>query len=455
MKHIIAIFAATAVLSPIFAGAQAELPKATSIPDSAEEEEDEGDGPAAASGSFSFGKSKPTDNVVVEVVATGHGANVDAAHKDAVRNAIKSVVGELVDAKTLVENDELVEDKILTLSNAVVEKAVRIGQPIVTENGLLEVKINAFVKKGQLNHELEKIGISRGAVAGKTLINTSFTKKERIENAEEFLAERFAGFPQNVVEAVVLTKQDGTPDIEFDEPTGHAYANVGIRVNMENYTKWTQALQELLGKMCLDQEQTTLILEESKGYNRPDYRYAEITNLKRFPKSKVFSPSQMKEGMANLLTPPTIIVATPRAGKLKRNSWPITIYYFDSEVWNTIAKVFESQRPFDARLSVSLVDGDGDPVCSQEYKSRYDNGSLILNEFGFITPYGFKNINIVMDSYLCIVPNLGVSFYSGPPIKINCLKDPTLKKRIDIGKVDADDIAESAGYEVQIKYLVR
>ena len=81
------------------------------------------DQPAAASaGSFSFGKPKAADPAnLVTVQAKGQGETVDAAKKDAVRNAIKTAVGELVDAKTLVENDELVEDRILTLSNAMVE----------------------------------------------------------------------------------------------------------------------------------------------------------------------------------------------------------------------------------------------------------------------------------------------------------------------------------------------
>ena len=61
---------------------------------------------AQSSGAFSFGAPKaanPADFVTVE--AKGQGESVEAAKKDAVRNAIKTAVGELVDAKTLVENE--------------------------------------------------------------------------------------------------------------------------------------------------------------------------------------------------------------------------------------------------------------------------------------------------------------------------------------------------------------
>ena len=58
------------------------------------------------------------DAETVTVLATGYGVDPDAAKKAAGRAAIEQVVGQLVDAETLVENDELVKDCILTHSAA-------------------------------------------------------------------------------------------------------------------------------------------------------------------------------------------------------------------------------------------------------------------------------------------------------------------------------------------------
>lgn len=44
---------------------------------------------------------------LVDVVATGHGSTVREATKAALRAAVEQVVGTMVDATTLVENDEL------------------------------------------------------------------------------------------------------------------------------------------------------------------------------------------------------------------------------------------------------------------------------------------------------------------------------------------------------------
>ena len=56
-----------------------------------------------------------------EVVGEGVGTSADLALKDAFRNAVRQVVGAYVDAETLVKNDELVEDKILTYSNGFIK----------------------------------------------------------------------------------------------------------------------------------------------------------------------------------------------------------------------------------------------------------------------------------------------------------------------------------------------
>lgn len=52
----------------------------------------------------------------VSVEASGFGETVELAKKAAGRAAIEQVVGQMVDAESLVENDELIKDKILQYS---------------------------------------------------------------------------------------------------------------------------------------------------------------------------------------------------------------------------------------------------------------------------------------------------------------------------------------------------
>lgn len=450
-----------------------EIPSGSGVvPVAATDADDAGEPAAASSGSFSFGKPKAEAVETVAVTAKGQGETVDAAKKDAVRNAIKMAVGELVGVKTLIENDELVEDKILTLSNAVVDQP-SYGDARSIGNGLFEITVKAVVKKGKLNQELEKIGISTGAVAGDSLAASLFSGRERIVNAEKFLSERFKDFPGNVVEAVMLAKEDGSPDIAVDAESGHVFANVGVRVNMENYAKWAQALCELLGQMCLADEKMPLAFSDN------EYRAARMSldatiPLRQFPASKVYGTGKLGGQLpeSTPLPTPSILVATPSSKAARRSSWPMSIYYLDDSMWKAVVKILKNEFPKSGSVEVTLKDENGDLVCSAR------NG-LLWGWTGGFWSYGHllgSGINdhdgstcglpIYADTcegssgvpFCTIAPALGISasvkWNDGrqDSMKVTRPKTTTLKKRLDLGEVSEDDLAEIKGYEVKVAY---
>ncbi len=416
----------------------------------ARQEAEEEDEPTADShGDFSFGQpgSKPVETV--EVSAKGQGESVEAAKKDAVRNAIKQAVGELVGTKTLVENDELVQDKILTLSNAMVEKA-EYGSAKSIGGGLVEVPVKARVKKGQLNRELKKIGVTKGRIDGESIAIKLGTGKERVANAEKFLVERFRDFPGNIVEGVMLAKKDGTPDIEVNEDTGHVFANVGLRVNMENYLKWTQALCELLGAMCIEKEEVNIAFEE-RSYQKTMYQVSfrslsSLIKLREIPPQKTYgtSDSQRKAPLA-------VIVATPSAKGAKRSSWPATIYYLDLKMFRAFCK--QAAMRFAEReqgtVEVVLKDDDDGPVCSGKgslnVSSYIDNTSMSLSG---LLPIKFP-ASYYSSAPAVVAPDLAIEFENHYLVRSASL---TLKLRLDLGKVEEDDIADVTGYEVKVDY---
>lgn len=65
---------------------------------------------------------------LVDVVATGYGTTVREATKAAFRSVVEQVVGTMVDATTLVENDKLIEDEILTYSAGMIATSKAIGE---------------------------------------------------------------------------------------------------------------------------------------------------------------------------------------------------------------------------------------------------------------------------------------------------------------------------------------
>lgn len=375
---------------------------------------------AQASGSFSFGKPKaaaPADLVTVQ--AKGQGESVEAAKKDAVRNAIKQAVGELVDAKTLVENDELVEDKILTLSNAMVEKA-DYGEAKRSADGLFEVPVTAVVKKGRLNQELKAVGIATGAVKGDSLAAELFSGKERVANAEKFFAERFKDFPQNVMEAEVLKKEDGSPDINVNSTTGEVSVNCCVRVNLENYAAFAQALQELLGSVCTEQEKT------------------KISFKTHYNDGTMVASDFLRKNLS-------VVVATPK--KPHRSAWDGVVYYLDDTMYKTLADVIKNQFPKWGSVEVVLNDKDGESVCSRKVALFQEGAESNV----FVRFEGFLPIAIKYGYYsLFIAPYLGIVC---PELgKIARPKDSMRSFSISLGKVAEEDLGDVAGYEIKLDF---
>lgn len=105
------------------------------------------------------------DAEIVKVRGRGTGADKVEALKDAYRDAIERAVGMYVDAEQAMENEELVEDKILTQSNAYIEK-YEVVKEKKRPNGIVEILIDAEVKKSALTKKLSDIMPKRTFVLG-------------------------------------------------------------------------------------------------------------------------------------------------------------------------------------------------------------------------------------------------------------------------------------------------
>lgn len=89
-------------------------------------------------------------------IARGIGNSTDAALKDALNQAIMQAAGAIVDSHTLVKNDEIIQEKVLTASNAIVKTYDVIMPAPKRSNGLFEIRIKAIVQKNLLRQTLVK-----------------------------------------------------------------------------------------------------------------------------------------------------------------------------------------------------------------------------------------------------------------------------------------------------------
>ncbi len=108
----------------------------------------------------------PDDQTHQEVLARGMGAIIagdvakaeDDAIANALRNAIEQVIGTMVTSEVIVDNYQVIEDRIYSQSQGYVER-----YQVINKNrqgdAIVEVTIKALVKKGNIKDNLEALGL--------------------------------------------------------------------------------------------------------------------------------------------------------------------------------------------------------------------------------------------------------------------------------------------------------
>ena len=138
---------------------------------------------------FDIGNGTSAQPKTVKVQGRGIGVTRDSALKDAYRDAIERAIGVYVDAEQIVQNDELVSDKILTHSNAYIEDYKIIKES--TENNIITIRILASVKQDTLTRKLSDVMPKQTFMIGNELRNIhakNSTTEKRAADSEALLS---------------------------------------------------------------------------------------------------------------------------------------------------------------------------------------------------------------------------------------------------------------------------
>lgn len=171
------------------------------------------------------------------VTATGMGPTKSAATNDAQRQAIEQAVGALVDSSTMVQNFQLVEDKILTKSRGFV-RSYKVLSEKQASDGQWEVKIEAVVDQGKLKGDLNAIGLLRQKMGNPRLmvlydptqLGTNFDPRDpAIVNAYDGIVDgltklEFQVVDKNIADQFTLRKFSQSQDI-YKEASQFGLAN--------------------------------------------------------------------------------------------------------------------------------------------------------------------------------------------------------------------------------------
>lgn len=154
----------------------------------------------------------------LEVVVSGVGKTENSARQQAYRNAIQQVVGTLIVSDVLVQNNDVINDKILSHSDGYITKVEQVGPVRAIDGGLIEVTMKVTVKSEQLQMSLKTANITTVAVDGASLAAESQTKKEGKQDAPAIIAEIFKPLPASVVTAKADMSKATVKDSVFTLP---------------------------------------------------------------------------------------------------------------------------------------------------------------------------------------------------------------------------------------------
>lgn len=148
------------------------------------------------------------------VTARGFGTTVELATQSAITEAVRIAVGSLLDEETVIKNDEIIEEKILSFSNGIVQEYRVIKEPKTNKQGLIELTIKATVKSNLLKSKLEEAKVITGTVENGEEIwrNTMVqivTDAKRKENAAKVVKKLFDSIRPEPFLTLTYVDRDG------------------------------------------------------------------------------------------------------------------------------------------------------------------------------------------------------------------------------------------------------
>lgn len=209
----------------------------------------------------SVAEPSPQAQVAEEIVvkAKGEGQDPSAAKDDATREALRQAVGMFVDAQTVVNGDEVISDKILSATNALVLGSKVVSGPKRRSDGLYEVECEVKIRRQQLVTAIGAAGIAvTGKIDGDAAKRVSEINFRNEQEAMELLRGRLSNLWSRLVVARLIDDK-GVPlgDGELPTVVQRADGTVVVCANLQvyfhleaYYTKFVPDLKRLLGAIA-------------------------------------------------------------------------------------------------------------------------------------------------------------------------------------------------------------
>lgn len=284
--------------------------------------------------------SEDGDTKVVEIC--GRGLTEKSAIKDATRNAVVFVVGQIVDAQTITQNEDAIEDKIVSVSNGFVDAVQPIEGP-ENRGGTVLVRVRATVKSGQMKTDIVK------------------------------LSEMSMDFNPSAAKAALESKVNNVEEM----------GNFLLQV-WDTYIKLLK-IEELSHEISMTDE-TTMIFKLKCSLNSRDFRNVLLKSVRKNFRAMKIKPTQNYSDIR-------LSFYIPGA---KGEVYDLRKFFPKSELWY---KYFYKKMP-QYNLVIECLDEDGEVIASFREDILY-NGDL-----GYSILKGCRRLGVCSSGILLIEPEM-------------------------------------------------
>jgi len=300
----------------------------------------------------------PKADAATVVVAEGLGKDEKEAKKAAFRDAVSKVVGTLIDAQTLIKNDEVISERILEFSGGFI-KNYDVIKTEKTDGGLIRIRIKATVERLQIVTKLQDAKVTTQEVKGTDLLAEKMTKEEARKNATELMVQLHEELPK-LMQAEVLGKP------RLNAKNDAVLVNLSLSVDQKRYSEFIKKAVPLLDKVGI--EKSTLLLSGSP--------FTESNGKKGGPPAPPV-PGMMAYGanVAKIFAKPDLGETTPNGwalwiltsidGRFEKARW--NIYWIDADITKCLAPLMGKPR-----LNLVMSDEKMETVVEDEVELKFD-----------------------------------------------------------------------------------
>lgn len=300
--------------------------------------------------------SSEGDGKAQTVIAEGVGASADDAVKDAFRNAVKQVVGAVVDAEALLKNDELIDDQVLTYSDGFVKKFTEVEGSKKVSGGLHRIKIKADVERRSVIAKLKAAKISVKEVDGKSMFAEVVSQLDAEKDAAALLTKQFEGFPLSYITASVV----GEPKVlDKNDEAATIQVVVHIEPDLEAFKAFAKKLTAVLEKMAIDKGEFSAV----SGYDKNSkcLSFGDGAPLRWIP--TIWRQDRREEDI--------FAVAVAESRSKLGDKLECKCFQIDSKLRQVLINA--TQRLINVKLE--FIDSDGEAVITERVLARDGNYS--------------------------------------------------------------------------------